>query len=313
MKPTRARLILDCKDGVGESIVWSSAEGALYWVDIVGSRIHRLEPDNGRHDLWPTPELPTSIGLRADGGFIVGLRRRVTLWRPGGTFETFAVPEPDLPDNRLNEGVVAPDGSFWVGTMTENIGPDGHPMAIAGKTGSIYRIAADGAVTRLTQDRFGITNTMVWTSDGEFVTADTLGNALYAYRFSPPGVTLGARRAFGLPLSRGIPDGSTSDVNGMLYNARVAGGAAIAVLAGDGSLMEYLDLPCASPTSCAFGGPRLDRLFITSARFGMSEAELAARSIEGGLFVLEGLGPGRPANIFGGGRRESSRNSGVNS
>src|SRR5579872_2480676 len=97
-----ARLVLDCKDGVGESIVWSTAEAALYWVDILGSRIHRLEPDSGRHDVWPTPELPTSIGLTADGGFIVGLRRRVTRWRPGGTFNTLAVPEPDLPGNRLN-------------------------------------------------------------------------------------------------------------------------------------------------------------------------------------------------------------------
>lgn len=299
MTTRSARLVLDCKDGVGELIVWSAAEAALYWVDILGSRIHRLEPDSGRHDVWPTPELPTSIGLEADGDFIVGLRRRITLWRPGGAFNTLAVPELDLPGNRLNEGVVAPDGSFWVGTMAENISPDGLPMAMAGATGSLYRITADGTVTRLTDDKFGITNTMIWTDNGHFVTADTLSNALYAYRLDPPGTALGERRAFGSPLTRGLPDGSTSDVNGAIYNARVAGGGAIAILAADGSLTKYLDLPCASPTSCAFGGPHLDRLFVTSARFGISDADLAVRSTEGGLFEIMGLGPGRLPNSFG--------------
>lgn len=299
MKPGSARLVLDCKDGVGKSIVWSAPETALYWVDILGSRIHRLEPECGRHDVWPTPELPTSIGLRADGGFIVGLRRRITLWRPGGDFDTLAVPEPDLPGNRLNEGVVAPDGSFWVGTMADNISPDGLPMAMAGTTGSLYRITADGTITRLTDDKFGITNTMIWTNDGHFVTADTLSNALYIYRLGASGTVLAARRAFGSPLARGIPDGSTSDVNGAIYNARVAGGGAIAVLAADGRLTNYLDLPCASPTSCAFGGPCLDRLFVTSARFGISNADLAARPTEGGLFEIKGLGPGRPTRSFG--------------
>ena len=209
------------------------------------------------------------------------------------------MPEPDLPGNRLNEGVVAPDGSFWVGTMADNISPDGLPMAMAGTTGSLYRITADGTITRLTDDKFGITNTMIWTNDGHFVTADTLSNALYIYRLGASGTVLAARRAFGSPLARGIPDGSTSDVNGAIYNARVAGGGAIAVLAADGRLTNYLDLPCASPTSCAFGGPCLDRLFVTSARFGISNADLAARPTEGGLFEIKGLGPGRPTRSFG--------------
>ena len=298
MKTESVRLVLDCKDGVGESIVWSAAEAALYWVDISGSRIHRLEPDRGQHDIWPTPELPTSIGLAADGGFIVGLRRRITLWRPGGTFDTLAVPEPDLPGNRLNEGVVAPDGSFWVGTMAENIGPDGLPMACAGTTGALYRITVDGTVTRLTDDKFGIPNTMIWT-DRYFITADTLSNTLYSYRLGEQGAALDARRVFGTPLTRGLPDGSTLDMSGSIYNARVAGGGAIALLAADAGLTRYLDLPCTSPTSCAFGGPRLDRLFVTSARFGLRDADLAARPIEGGLFELRGLGPGRLPNVFG--------------
>jgi len=104
--------LIEARDLCGESMVFDERRGALVWVDIVGKRIHRLTLTGGRHELWPTGEFPTSIGLRTDGGAVVGLTRRVTLWDFDGDFRTLAVPEPDQPDNRLNEGCVAPDGSF---------------------------------------------------------------------------------------------------------------------------------------------------------------------------------------------------------
>lgn len=293
-----AELVLSAEDIVGESPLWVAAESALYWVDIVGSRIHRFEPGTGRHDLWRTPEYPTSIGLRKDGGFIVGLRQRVTLWRPDGPFETFAVPEPGTPGNRLNEGAVAPDGSYWVGTMAENIGPDGGPQRMAGDTGHLYRIAPDGGITRLTDDAFGITNTMVWTDDGRFVTADTMANALYVYDCPSPTALTGRRQFLG-PLERGVPDGSTRDARGNIYNARVAGGASIACLGPDGRLNSSLELPCRSPTSCVFGGADLSTLFVTSSRFGMSARDLAANANDGGLFAVDGVSRGLPTTAFG--------------
>jgi sugar lactone lactonase YvrE len=295
---SRARLAFAADDIVGESIIWYAAEGALYWVDIVGSRIHRLEPESGAHQCWPTPELATSIGLRAKGGFIVGLRHRVARWQPGGPFETLAVPEPDRPRNRLNEGVVAPDGSFWVGTMEDNIGPDLAPRPVAA-AGALYRITADGTSTRLSADEFGITNTMIWMDDGRFVTADTLANVLYQYETGTDG-GLHNRRPFHEGLRRGVPDGSARDRAGNIYNCRVGGGAAIAVLSPAGDLLRFLDLPCASPTSCAFGGPELRQLYVTSSRFGMTAAEIAARPQEGGLFVLDLDEAGLLPNTFAG-------------
>jgi len=289
-----AELILACHDVVGESPLWVAAEAALYWVDIVGSRIHRFEPSSGRHDLWATPEYPTSIGLRADGGFIVGLRNRVVLWVPDGPFETFAVPEPGNVGNRLNEGMVAPDGSFWVGTMAENIGPDGAPQKMTGTTGRLYRIAADGLVTTLTEDRFGITNTMVWTDDGHFVTADTMRNALYVYDFSPTALT--GRRKLEVMIERGLPDGSTRNAEGVIFNARVGGGSAIARI--DGRDVSFLELACRSPTSCVFGGPDLTTLFITSATFGISPGDIGDNRAEGGLMAVSGLSKGVPPNLF---------------
>lgn len=296
---SEAAIVLDARNSVGESIIWSPAEAALYWVDIVGGAIHRLDPATGAHRQWATPELPTSIGLRQAGGFIVGLRRRVVLWSPGGAFETFAVPEPELADNRLNEGVVAPDGSFWVGTMQDNIGPDGRPKPAPDRTGRLYRISPEGEVTALSPERFGITNTMVWLDDGRFVTADTTTNALIAFDYAPGAAALANPRPFAAPLSRGLPDGSTRDQAGAVYNCRVAGGAGIARITPSGAA-EMLELPVSSPTSCTFGGPDLQTLYVTSARFGMSAAELAARPHEGALLAVPLARPGTLSHAFAG-------------
>lgn len=290
--------LLNCRNIVGESIVWSDDEQCLYWVDIVGSHIHRFAPETRAHDCWRTPELPTSIGLAKDGGFIVGLRRRVTRWKPGGPFQTIAVPEPDLGGNRLNEGVVAPDGSFWVGTMEDNIGPDLQPAAMGAPAGSLYRIATDGKVERLSADRFTIPNSMVWLDDGRFVTADTPNNLLYVYAPSGSAGLLGERRLLP-PIARGLPDGSARDTAGNIYNTRVAGGAAIARIDATTGNVCFIDLPCNSPTSCTFGGRDRTTLFVTSARFGLAADALEGNSHDGALFALEIGVPGVSSNRFG--------------
>ena len=292
-----ARLVLDCKDVVGESIIWSPAEQCLYWVDIVGGRIHRLDPQTGTHETWTTPELPTSIGLGKDGGFIVGLRQRIVRWRPGGTFETFAVPEPDLGGNRLNEGVVAPDGSFWVGTMQDNIGPDLGPMEMTAPTGSLYRVAPDGAVSRLTDDRFGITNTMVWLDDGRFVTADTLATALYLYEYDSTAMQLQRRQllprsSVGFPTARRGTPRATSTTRASRAAPRWRGSRQ------SNGVVELIDLPCSSPTSCAFGGPDLSTLYHLGT-FWHERRIPREQQRDGGLYALDPGTVGTMTNPFG--------------
>jgi sugar lactone lactonase YvrE len=287
---------LEANDIVGESLVWDEQAQALWWVDIVGRRIHRYEPGTDRHDVWPTPDFPTSIGLRADGGFIVGLTRDVCLWTPSEGFKRLATPEPDLPDNRLNEGRVAPDGSFWVGTMQNNLTAVGRPKDITRSSGAIYRVGADGSVRQLTPREFGIANTMLWMNDQRFVTADTLVNTLYEYKIDPMTGLLSDRRVFARGPDRGLPDGSCLDAEGGIWNCRVVEGAALARFSPTGVLEELFDLPCAWPTSCAFGGPDLRTLYVTSARFTMAEERLQVHPLEGGLFASEMSVKGRPEN-----------------
>ena len=75
---------------------------------------------------------------------------------PGGEFRTLAIVEPDLPDNRLNEGRVGPDGAFWVGTMQNNLEPDGAPKAMTRDSGAIYRIDGNGRVSQLNSARIRV-------------------------------------------------------------------------------------------------------------------------------------------------------------
>ena len=244
----------------------------------------------------PAPDFATSIGLRADGGAVVGLRERVSLWDYNDDFRTLAVVEPDLPDNRLNEGRVGPDGAFWVGTMQNNLNPDGSPKEMSRNSGAIYRVDADGGVERLTPREFGITNTMAWTRHDLFLTADTLRNEIFAYDFRVG--ALANKRIFAAPIDRGAPDGSCLDADGRLWNCRVAGGACVACFKPDGRLERLVELPCSWPTSCAFGGPDLSTLFVTS-RFTMTEEHLANNPHEGGLFAVETGARGQRENRFG--------------
>lgn len=289
-------LVVAAADIVGESLVYDDRRNALLWVDIVGKRIHRFLLENEHHESWPAPDFPTSIGLRADGGAVVGLRDRVTLWDYDDAFRMFAVIEPDLPDNRLNEGRVGPDGAFWVGTMQNNLHRDGSPKDMTRDSGAIYRVTPDGHVTQLTPREFGITNTMAWTTGGAFLTADTMRNEIYAYDFR--GGTLTNKRIFAAGLSRGVPDGSCLDANGRLWNCRVGGGACIACFKPDGELDRLIELPCTWPTSCAFGGSDLSTLYVTSARFTMTRDHLAANSQEGALYSIEVGSRGQQENRF---------------
>ncbi len=194
---------------------------------------------------------------------------------------------------------MAPDGSFWVGTMANNIGPDDAPAAITSDEGQLHRVGPDGDVRSLSEDRFGITNTMVWLPDGRFITADTTKNALYSYDLDTKAGRLGEAHPFFSGFERGLPDGSCLDAEGHVWNCRVVGGSCLARIAPDGRLDRIVELPCSWPTSCAFGGPDLDTLFVTSARFTMSAEHLAANPHEGGLFALRPGVRGVPGNRFG--------------
>lgn len=293
-----AKLIFQAADTVGESIVWDDRRDRLVWVDIIGRRIQAFTPQTRHHQLWRLSGRPTSIGLHADGSAIVGMERHICRWDWNGEPAPLLEVEPSLPSNRLNEGVVGPDGAFWVGTMQNNIAADDSALDGLAATGRLYRYTADGRLQQVSDDTFGITNTFVFPSGIRLVTADTTKNALYGYEIGADG-TLGPQQPFQQGFARGAPDGSCLDAEGGIWTARVAGGACLTRTLPDGSIDRIVELPCSWPTSCCFGGRELSTLYVTSARFTMTAEHLLARPQEGGLFALEPGVKGLPVARFG--------------
>ena len=282
-----AKLVFPAEDVVGESIIWDDRCGMLYWVDIVGNRIHALDPESGNHRIRKTPELVTSIGLGKKKYAVVGLKKQVCLWDFEDSFISLVDIEPDQPGNRLNEGAVAPDGSFLVGTMQNNINPDGTARDIAENSGRIYRVTSGGQVESVCDDTFGIPNTFVWPGGNIFITADTIQNKIYRYEIDMVTGRFGNRSTLVKGFERGLPDGSTLDAEGFVWNCRVAGGGCVIRFNPNGQIDRIVDLPCSWPTSCTFGGPDMNTLFVTSARFTMDETYLETNPLEGGLFAID--------------------------
>lgn len=293
------KLALSCQNIVGESLVWDELKSTLLWVDIINKKIHSFSPDTQMHESWDTPDFVTSIGLRKDAGAIIGLTKAVYKWDHGSTFDKLADIEQELPDNRANEGVVGPDGAFWVGTMQNNIMPNGAPKEISQDTGRIYRIVPSGEVSLVCEDLFGITNTFVWGPNNEFITADTVKNVIYRYDYDASRGRISNRKPILSNFDRGLPDGSCLDAEGYIWNCRVVGGACLVRMDAEGVIDRVIDLPCSWPTSCTFGGADLDTLFVTSARFTMTPEYLKSNPHEGGLFSVDVGVKGLPPHKFG--------------
>lgn len=285
----RVDCVLPVGNIVGESAVWCVQQKALLWVDIVGKSLCRYVPATTEYQTWPTPDFPTSIGLCRSAGYVVGLQKDVVLWNGGHEFLPLATIEPDFCDNRLNEGRVGPDGNFWLGTMQNNLSEDGSLQEMSRDSGAIYRLAPTGEVTRLTDNNFGITNTFLWSPEvpKSFITADTLKNKLFCYDYCQQTGEITNRRTFSESFNRGLPDGSCLDADGYVWNCRVAGGGCVVRFTPTGEVDLVVDLPCSWPTSCTFGGDRLQTLYVTSARIGLSSAQIDANPQEGGLFAID--------------------------
>ena len=220
---------------IRRSIGSISAAGAS-----IASRRRRERTQSGRRPIFR----PRSVCAQR-GGFIVGLRRRVCFWSPGGSFQTIAVPEPDLPDNRLNEGRVAPDGSFWVGTMQDNLTDDGKAEGpMTRDSGAYYRIgcrsrgeAADAAGTTGSPTRWRGCPTAASSRRTRRRTRSMPSTTM------PRTMRIANRRDFSIGFDRGLPDGSCLDAEGYLWNCRVVGGACVVRFAPDGSVDRVVGAP----------------------------------------------------------------------
>jgi len=263
---------------LGEGPVWVAREQALYWVDIKVPLIWRWLWSSGKTDQWRPPWRIGAIAPRAGGGFVAATEAGFA-WvdLEQGRFELIGNPEADLPGNRFNDGKVDRSGCFWAGTMDD---------AEEAATGALYRL--DPTLTWQCIDRgYRVTNGPTFSPDGTIL-YHTDSALRTVYRFPVmAGDALGAREAFlRFDEGEGFPDGMTTDAQGCLWIAFWDGGC-VRRFSPDGAPLQCLELPVQRPTSCTFGGPDLDHLFVTSARVGLDEALLAKQPLAGSLFVVQ--------------------------
>lgn len=270
---------------LGEGPAWVQRDQALWFTDIYGRRIHRFDPATSSTASWDAPDLPSFILPAADGGFIVGMPAGLHRFDPAsGSFALLLPVEADLPDNRLNDASVGPDGSLWFGSMD-----DSH----RDMSGAFYRLDAEGKPVRLVGD-CGITNGPAVSPDGRiFYHTDTMRRTIYAADLADDG-TLSNRRIFAtLDLADGAPDGTIVDSEGCLW-VGLWGGWCARRYAPDGSIVGEIRFPVANITKVALGGPELKTAYVTTARLGLDEAALADQPLAGDLFVFEVDVPGQP-------------------
>ncbi|MEA1941170.1 MAG: SMP-30/gluconolactonase/LRE family protein [Pseudomonadota bacterium] len=278
-------LIWDLKAELGEGPVWSARERCVWFVDIKGRKLHRYGIDDGAKASWNTPD-QTGFALPAqDGSLICGVRGGLYRFDPEtGVFELLLAVEADRPQNRINDGFVAPDGSLWFGTMD-----DGE----AGKTGALYRWF-DGELVRL-DDGYGVTNGPAMSPDGRTLYHhDTLEKTIYAFDHADG--HLANRRVFAV-MEEGFCDGPCVDSEGVVH-VGLFGGWGVAKYAPDGTRIGKIGFPVSAVTKGAFGGEDLKTLYCTTAWLHQTPEQRAKQPAAGGLFRIDVETPGLPQNLI---------------
>lgn len=283
---------------VPEAAVWSATPGLLsegprwheerqelLWVDILGRQMHRgtLSHDGalGRVETISVDRHIGAVAPALDGGYVLAAGTGYLFVDADGTFHELAQPEAGRTDVRMNDGACDPQGRFWAGTMAYDESPG---------AGTLYRLELDGSCTTMLTG-LTISNGIGWSPDADTMYLNDSGTGrVDAFRFDASSGAISDRRTLVRIEEPGVaPDGLTVDDEGGIWVALWNGGA-VHRYAPDGSLLMSVRLPVERPTSCAFGGPERETLFVTSARTGLDDDALASQPHAGKVFAIDGLG-----------------------
>lgn len=268
---------------LGEGPTWDPATGRLIWLDILGMRLHTYDPVSGRRTVRTTPQHIGAAKPRAGGGLVLNLRDGVALLDPDDTFR-WLHHEP-VPGRRANDAAVAPDGSLWAGTMRYDEAPGG---------GTLSRLTGDGSVVTVLPDAT-VSNGTGWSPDGRLMYyVDSPTRRVDVFDHDADGVR-GRRPLVEIEEGAGFPDGLTVDAEGCVWVALWDGGA-VRRYTPAGELDWVVTLPTPRTTACAFGGPDLTDLYITTARTGLT----SPHPLSGSLLVIPNAGKGLPQPPFTG-------------
>ena len=290
------RCLWDAGATLGEGTCWSSRTQSLWWVDILERRLYCYHPADGARRRWQFDEEISAVAERSHApGLIVTLRRGYALFDPDApdAVPHYLLRPPGEPaGNRFNDGKCDRSGRFWGGTMD---------FACQAPTGALYRYDPDGHCVRHAMG-FAVTNGPTWSLDERTMYFnDTVNGRVHAFDFdAASGALSNPREWLAFARGDGLPDGMTTDAAGRLWLAHWGGACVSCHDPVSGAELGRVALPTRHITNCAFGGPELRTLYITSARSGLSAEQLAREPLAGGLFAVDVGEPGVPASMFGG-------------
>lgn len=275
------------RDQLGEGLMWSARENALYWTDILDMRLHRMRLADNSIESWTMPEMIGWVIERENmPGLIAGFQSAIVelTLEPFGHVPLVAC-EPELPDNRRNDAKADSKGRIWAGSMHT----EGNR-----ETGALFRLDPDRTLHRM-DTGYMICNGPAFSPDQSVIYhTDTALGSVYKFTLHDDG-TLGPREVFvQFEADWGKPDGMTVDADGGVWIAHWGTGR-VSRFDPDGRLDRFIAFPASQITNCTFAGERLDRMFVTSAAVGLRDEEHA-----GALFEVDPATTGLPAGRYGG-------------
>ncbi len=277
---------------LGEGIRWDARRDEVLGVDILTGRVYRARfRADGTPEHVRVYQLPTTVGMIApvegDDGWLLGAGRSFVHLALDGTQRTLADVSPA--GTRMNDGACDPQGRFWGGTLADDHHAGG---------GALYRLERNGRVEQML-DGLTISNGVGWSPDGSTMyLVDSGPRVIHAYRFDGASGTISAGRVLvSVPEDVGAPDGMTVDAAGDLWVA-IYGGGRVHRYAPDGALREVRSIPARECTCCAFAGPGLTRLYVTTATEGWTDEQRRAEPAAGLVYRLDTDATGRPAAPF---------------
>ncbi|HTR65888.1 MAG TPA: SMP-30/gluconolactonase/LRE family protein [Terriglobales bacterium] len=282
-------------DTCGEGAVWHAAHEAVYWTDINRFLVHRFTPADQCVRTWLFDEPVTAIILTGQQEILaVVLGSGVILWEPATDSRHDPIFQlKGWPKVRLNDARADPRGVLWMGSMRNNVNSDGSEGIAGGQDGELLSLAPDGAV-KVWRRNIGISNTVAWSPDRRhFYSGDTLANVIWAYDYDAATGAISNEQPFLQGFERGVPDGSTVDSEGFLWNCRFFGGCIVRVAPG-GTIDQVVEMPVKNITTCTFGGPDLKTLYVTTAKIEAPPADRLA----GSLYAIQTEVAGQPENQF---------------
>jgi sugar lactone lactonase YvrE len=283
----------EAQNQCGEAPVWDLRTATLTWVDTEMPLLSALSDRSAQAVTMPTSRLVQSIGIRRSGGWVAVVRDGFALLQADGTEARFlGNPVEGLPHMTMSDGTVGPDGRFYAGSF--------NVQDLDAADGCLYRVGRDGAVAVI-ETGLVLPNGMAFSPDGgTLYVTEMWVRRIVAYDFDAHEGVLSHRRLLvTVPESEGYPDGLIVDEEGCLWSGHWQG-FRVTRYDPDGRKVRHVDVPVPTATCMAFGGPDLDRLYITTAKKGLTPEQLAAYPSAGDLFMVRPGVRGRAEHEFAG-------------